>query len=32
VAQSIAYRRSMLDLLQSTGELLEARGVSIRYD
>ncbi len=31
VAQSIAYRRSMLDLLQSTGELLEARGVSIRY-
>jgi outer membrane protein TolC len=32
VAQSVAYRRSMLDLLQSTGELLEARGVSIRYD
>ncbi|MEX2301468.1 MAG: TolC family protein [Bryobacterales bacterium] len=32
VAQSISYRRSMLDLLQSTGELLEARGVSIRYD
>jgi len=32
VAQSIAYRRSMLDLLQSTGELLEARGVAIRYD
>ena len=32
VAQSIAYRRSMLDLLQATGELLEARGVSIRYD
>lgn len=32
VAQSISYRRSMLDLLQSTGELLEARGVAIRYD
>jgi outer membrane protein TolC len=32
VAQSIAYRRSMLDLLQATGELLEARGVSIQYD
>ena len=32
VAQSIAYRRSMLDLLQATGELIEARGVSIRYD
>jgi outer membrane protein TolC len=32
VAQSIAYRRSMLDLLQATGELLEARGVSIRYN
>jgi outer membrane protein TolC len=32
VAQSIAYRRSMLDLLQSTGELLEARGVAIRYN
>lgn len=31
VAQSIAYRRSMLDLLQATGELLEARGVSVRY-
>jgi outer membrane protein TolC len=32
VAQSIAYRRSMLDLLQATGELLEARGVTIRYN
>jgi outer membrane protein TolC len=32
VSQSIAYRRSMLDLLQATGELLEARGVAIRYD
>jgi outer membrane protein TolC len=32
VAQSIAYRRSMLDLLESTGELLEARGVTIQYD
>jgi outer membrane protein TolC len=32
VAQSVAYRRSMLDLLQSTGELLEERGVTIRYD
>jgi outer membrane protein TolC len=32
VSQSIAYRRSMLDLLQATGELLEARGVEIRYN
>jgi outer membrane protein len=32
VSQSIAYRRSMLDLLQSTGELLEARGVAIQYN
>ena len=32
LAQVIAYRRSMLNLLQSTGDLLESRGVVLRYD
>ena len=32
LAQVIAYRRSMLNLLQSTGDLLETRGVVLRYD
>jgi outer membrane protein TolC len=30
LAQSIAYRRTMLTLLRATGELLEARGVVLR--
>jgi hypothetical protein len=30
LAQSIAYRRSMLTLLRATGELLEARGVVLQ--
>ncbi len=32
LAQSIAYRRSVIRLLQATGELLEARGVVLTYD
>ena len=32
LAQVIAYRRSMLNLLRSTGDLLETRGVVLRYD
>ncbi len=32
LAQSIAYRRSIVRLLQATGELLEARGVVLTYD
>ncbi len=30
--ESIGYRRAMVSLLQSTGELLEARGVQLRFD
>lgn len=30
--QSVAYRRSLLTLYRATGELLEQRNVSIRYD
>jgi len=32
VSQSIAYRRALLTLLRATGDLFEARGVSVRYD
>ena len=32
LAQVIAYRRSMLNLLRATGDLLETRGVVLRYD
>ncbi len=32
LAQSIAYRRSVVRLLQATGELLETRGVVLTYD
>ena len=32
LAQSIAYRRALLQVYLSTGDLLEQRGVSIRYD
>ena len=32
LAQVIAYRRSMLNLLRSTGDLLDTRGVVLRYD
>lgn len=32
IDQGIAYRRSLLTLYQSTGELLDKRGVEIRYD
>lgn len=30
--QAIAYRRALLTLYRSTGELLEQRGVQVRYD
>ena len=30
--ESIGYRRAMVTLLQSTGELLEARGIQLRFD
>ena len=32
LAQVIAYRRSMLNLLRATGDLLETRGVVLLYD
>ena len=32
IDQAVAYRRSLLTLYRSTGELLEQRGVQIRYD
>ncbi len=32
LAQVIAYRRSMLNLLRATGDLLETRGVVLSYD
>ena len=32
LAQVIAYRRSMLNLLRATGDLLETRGVVLTYD
>jgi len=32
IDQGIAYRRSLLTVYQSTGELLDKRGVEIRYD
>ena len=30
--ESIGYRRSMVTLLQATGELLQARGIQLRFD
>jgi len=32
IDQGVAYRRSLLTLFRSTGELLDKRGVEIRYD
>lgn len=32
IDQGVAYRRSLLTLYRSTGELLDKRGVEIRYD
>lgn len=32
IDQAVAYRRALLTLYRSTGELLERRGVQVRYD